>query len=229
MKRLLFAVCAVLIVAVAVPTVSNLNAQDLFDDSTPAPAPAPVVADTAEKPAKSPAQDRDALAKKFVELIKSRSEMMTAEELRQAIKAAEAENSRIKAQRELDKVKALLTEIAEKHPNTPAGRAAANGYNAIERTSIIRRGSPFDRALEPVPDAAFSPELDSMFDRGARRDAYERPASSNPDRGLDPFDEPTRPTKRNAKPSAKEQLKERARPSSGSNNDLFGDGFPDNF
>ena len=191
----------------------------------------PVVADVADKPAKSPKEERDALAKEFVELIKSRSEMMTKEELQQAIKAATVENNRIAARRELEKVKTLLTDIAEKHPNTPAGRAAATGFNAISQALAGgRREVIFDRPLTPEPDDMFN-------DPSA---AYERPAPSNNSRrsalglprGIDDFDafgEPSggKPRSRpKSKPkSAKDSTNKGSRPANGSNNDLFGDGF----
>ncbi len=230
MKRLLFAVCAVLVVAVTAPLISNLNAQDIFGDSAMKEKASPVVADVADKPAKSPKEEREALAKEFVELIKSRSEMMTKEELQQAIKAATVENNRIAARRELEKVKTLLTDIAEKHPNTPAGRAAATGFNAISQALAGgRREVIFDRPLTPEPDDMFN-------DPSA---AYERPAPSNNSRrrarlpevidDLDAFGEPSggKPRSRTkSKPkSSKAPAKKGSRPANGSNNDLFGDGF----
>lgn len=143
MKRnltILLAACAV--VAFARWSDSAQGQEDLFADAIP---PAAVVAADKATPTTAEA-DLQKMREELVALTKTRAEMMNRDELADAIAAAKVQNSRVHAKRELERAKALLLEITEKHPGTPAGQSAAKALQYLGVETMI-----------PEPDAKFSP------------------------------------------------------------------------
>lgn len=155
MKRFVLASAAVLCATAVSPFVKGTPpaVQDrLFDNGLTSDQPLPVVG--ADKPQAVPVDEATQLRKQLVQLVSARAEIMTLQELRTAVARAEAENDRVVAQRELERAAAILHEIADKHPGTPAGKAALRAKRALDQ-------------LEPEPDPGFrrpEPREHSMFD-----------------------------------------------------------------
>jgi hypothetical protein len=77
------------------------------------------------------------LAEQLTKLVQKRAKTMTLDQLKQAVSAEEAKYRRIVAQRKLDRVSALLEEIALDHPETPAGQTAQRVQSVLREPESI--------------------------------------------------------------------------------------------
>ncbi len=188
MKRLIAAAFIVLtaVVATQIPGAASSHAQDF--EKEPA-----FVAETADKsdPArKQPKQDNlEKLRAEFVAVAKAQAEMMTETELTSALTRAKTEKKFVAAKREIEKARALLMEIAEKYPDTPAGGTAQRAGQVIDGMQPVTmqyqigggRGStqqPSGPTFDPQPFELPADEFDD----------FREPARSGI--GLDPAPNP---------------------------------------
>ena len=162
MRRLFFMATTV----ASIISTDAATAQDLFGGPESAVAVEPT--DQA-KPGKVDGKAK--LQAEFLNLSKARAEMMNEEELTRAIAEAKKVNNRIAARRDLERAMAILAEIVDKHPDTPEGRAALRGKQAL-RVIELRRGDVFlPRAPtpEPIPDPSFGGVAEDDVFRDIRR------------------------------------------------------------
>ena len=152
MRRLFFMALALFVATTVASIISTdaATAQDLFGGPESAVAVEPT--DQA-KPGKVDGKAK--LQAEFLNLSKARAEMMNEEELTRAIAEAKKVNNRIAARRDLERAMAILAEIVDKHPDTPEGRAALRGKQAL-------------RVIEQPMDSGFPnfPEPDPFGDLG---------------------------------------------------------------
>ena len=182
MRRLLFVGLA-LFVAAAVGTIISTDAataQDLFDE--PGSAVAVYPTDQA-KPRKVDGKVK--LQAEFLELSKARAEMMTEQELTQAIAKAKKVNNRIAARRDLERAMAILGEIVDKHPDTPEGRAALRGKQVLRVTEMDSRFAGFPKD-DPFGDLRAPVKAEA-------RPEYERPGKRTVTEPSDVFEKPSNP------------------------------------
>jgi hypothetical protein len=166
-KRFLLVTLALFAASVFATTFSQgrVEAQDLFGSN-------PTTATDTAKARKTSGDEKAQLATKLVALMKTRAEMMTAAELKTAITNAEVRNNEIRAQRELERATAILTEIADKHPETEAAKAALRAKAALSGKSV----------LAPEPDPEFGYQAPEPRSRGPL--GYRPPVK----KASDPFD-----------------------------------------
>ncbi len=80
-----------------------------------------------------PGDEKTVLQQRLVELTRDLSSQMTTAELKDAVTAAELNSKARRAQQKLDRAAAILKEVADQHPETPAGLAANRAINVLFR------------------------------------------------------------------------------------------------
>jgi hypothetical protein len=126
-----------------------------------------------------PADEKTVLQQRLVELTRDLSSQMTTTELKDAVAAAELNSKARQAQQKLDRAAAILKEVADQHPETPAGLAANRAINVLFRPTQelmigeVPESEPmpivaFGDAIEFAPDAIRVQDVTPLFAPDAR-------------------------------------------------------------
>lgn len=116
--------------------------------------------DAVDKPSTSkPTDEKTVLQQRLVELTRDLSSQMTTTELQDAVAAAELKTKARRAQQKLDRAAAILKEVADQHPETPAGLAANRAINVLFRPT---QELMISEVPEPdlVPTVSFGEAID---------------------------------------------------------------------
>jgi hypothetical protein len=126
---------------------------------TPRPALAePIVAAPAAASSLPPLQQR------FIELSTKKANSLNAEQLQKAVNDLSEEVEALNAWSKVDDGARVLRDVAEKSPQTPAGRAAKAALRIIDQyrsANNLKVPTPFDDQQGPPKERSYAPTYDS--------------------------------------------------------------------